>query len=82
MGYLGQHDHMMEILPEFTRGELTKSTLEKRKSYRGQSTIDMSKIRMDYARHDLSDRSFVCLDWTFFTDGDKKTPTRSDPGGS
>ena len=56
------------MLPEFTSGQLIRSTLEKRKTYTGQTAIDMSKIRMDYARHDLSDRSFVCLDYSFFTD--------------
>ena len=68
MDYLGQHDHMIPILPEFAAGELTKSTLKKRKSYMGQSVIDMSKIRMDYFRDELTDRTFVCLDWTFFTE--------------
>ena len=68
MDYLGQHDHMLPILPELTRGELTKSTLEKRNTYGGQKVIDMSKIRMDYFRNDVTDRSFVCLDWKFFTE--------------
>lgn len=72
MEYLGQHDHILPILPEFVAGDLMKSTLEKRKTYKGQSVIDMSKIRMDYFRNELSDRSFVCLDWSFFTAEDAK----------
>ena len=72
MDYLGQHEYILPVLPEFTSGQLIRSTLEKRKTYTGQAVIDMSKIRMDYARHDLSDRSFICLDYSFFTDEAKK----------
>lgn len=39
----------------------------------------MSKIRMDYARSDLSDRSFVCLDFSFFTDEAKKEEKKRTP---
>ena len=39
----------------------------------------MSKIRMDFARNEISDRSFVCLDWTFFTEDANKTPANSNP---
>jgi len=28
----------------------------------------MSKIRMDFARNEISDLSFICLDPIFFTD--------------
>lgn len=31
----------------------------------------MSKIRMDFARNEISDMSFICLDPVFFTDGFK-----------
>jgi hypothetical protein len=31
----------------------------------------MSKIRMDFARNEISDMSFICLDPVFFTDGYK-----------
>ena len=66
MKYLGPHEAMLETLPEHVRGEIYRTTGERRRSYRGQSVIDMSLIRMHYARNEISDRSFKCLDLTFF----------------
>lgn len=73
MDYLGPHEPLLENLPEFSRGELYRSTGERRKTYMGQSVIDMSLVRMHYARGEISDRSFICLDYSFFQD-DKKKP--------
>ena len=58
MKYLGPHEAMLETLPEHVRGEIYRTTGERRRSYRGQSVIDMSLIRMHYARNEISDRSF------------------------
>lgn len=38
----------------------------------GQSVVDMSLIRMHFARGEISDRSFVCLDYTFFQEDETK----------
>jgi len=73
MTYLGPHETLEENLPEFTRGELYRSTGEKRKNYMGQGVIDMSRVRMHFARNEISDRSFVCLDLTFFQDEQKQS---------
>jgi len=73
MDYLGPHEALLENIYEFTRGEIYRSTGEPRKSYMGQSVVDMSLIRMHFARGEISDRSFNCLDLTFFQD-DKSKP--------
>lgn len=65
LDYMGPHDPLIEILPEFTKGELIRGSLKKRPSYRqtnagpdAKQVIDMSKVRMDFARNDVSDRTF------------------------
>ena len=72
MDYLGPHDPVIANLYEFVRGEIYKSSGEPRKSYMGQTVIDMSLIRMHFARNEISDRSFSCLDYTFFKDDASK----------
>ena len=57
MDYLGPHETLLETLDEHSRGEIYKSG-EKRKCYMGQKVIDMSLIRMHFARNEISDRSF------------------------
>lgn len=66
MDYLGPHETLLENLLEHSRGEIYRSTGERRMTYMGQKVIDMSLIRMHFARGEISDRSFKCLDLTFF----------------
>ena len=68
MDYLGPHEALLENLLEFARGEIYRSSGEPRKSYMGQTVIDMSLIRMHFARGEISDRTFQSTDLTFFQD--------------
>ena len=72
MDYLGPHEALSENLVEFSRGETRKASAEPRPSYMGQTVIDMSLIRMHFARFEISDRSFNCLDLTFFQHDERK----------
>lgn len=58
MDYLGPHEAVIENLYDFVRGEIYKSSGEARKSYMGQTVIDMSLVRMHFFRNEISDRSF------------------------
>ena len=66
MDYLGPHEPLLENLDQFTRGEIYRKNGEQRNCYMGQKVIDMSLIRMHYARGEISDRSFKCIDYNFF----------------
>lgn len=55
MDYMGRHEVFERYLVEFTQGWVVRGTFEKRKRYTGQTVIDMSKIRMDFARNEISD---------------------------
>ena len=72
MDYLGPHEALLENLPEFTKGEIYRSSGAQRKSYMGQSVIDMSLVRMHFARGEITDRSFVCTDLTFFQEDESR----------
>lgn len=72
MAYCGPHEALLDNLQEFSQGEIYRSTGQPRKSYMGQSVVDMSLIRMHFARGEISDRSFVCLDYTFFKEDETK----------
>ena len=66
MKYMGSHDVFERYLVEFTKGQVIRHSFAARKRYGGQLVIDMSKIRMDFARNEVSDNSFICLDPGFF----------------
>lgn len=66
MKYMGSHDVFERYLVEFTKGQVIRHSFAARKRYGGQMVIDMSKIRMDFARNEVSDHSFICLDPSFF----------------
>ena len=78
MDYMGRHEVFERYLVEFTQGWVVKGTFEPRKRYDGHKVIDMSKIRMDFARNEISDMSFICVDPVFFTDS-YKTAQSIDP---
>lgn len=69
--YLGPHSEFEGILADFVKGDIVKSSREQRKSYMGQNVIDMSKIRMDFARNEVNAGTLRILDREFF-DQDKK----------
>jgi hypothetical protein len=64
--YLGDHAEINGILTEFVKGNIIKSTKEPRKSYMGQTVIDMSKIRMDFARNEINAATLKIIDRDFF----------------
>lgn len=66
--FLGPHSLFEGILADFVRGEIVKSTKQPRESYMGQKVIDMSKIRMDFARNEVSAGTLKILDRNFFVD--------------
>ena len=72
LGYLGPHDCFDGILSDFVKGDIVKSSNEIRKSYMGQTVIDMSKIRMDFARNEVNAGTLRILDRGFFDDGKPK----------
>ena len=78
MDYMGRHEVFERYLIEFAKGQVVRHSFEPRKRYGGQIVIDMSKIRMDFARNEVSDNSFVCLDPVFFKDEYKSPEGRSD----
>ena len=53
MEYIGPHEPFELILDDHVCGRLVKSKKEPRPDYRGQKVIDMSKIRMDFARNEV-----------------------------
>ncbi len=59
------------ILSDFVKGEIVKSTKQQRESYMGQKVIDMSKIRMDFARNEVNAGTLRILDRSFFNPNDK-----------
>ena len=71
MEYIGPHDHLIPILPEFSKGQLYRSTLGPRNSYKGQKVVDMSKIRMEFARNQITDKTFYIIDYNFFNEKDE-----------
>lgn len=78
MEYLGSHEVITKVLNDFVGGWIVRGNLSRRPDYSGQKVLDMSKIRMDFARNEISDRSFVCLDYEFFKETPKPEPTPVD----
>lgn len=76
LDYLGPHDEFEGILDQFVRGNLVRATKELRISYMGQKVIDMSKIRMDFARNEVDNRTLRVLNRELLTD--KTKPERSE----
>jgi hypothetical protein len=78
--YLGPHHLFNGILGDFVKGEIVKSTRLPRESYMGQKVIDMSKIRMDFARNEVNASTLRIIDREFFDVADKaeKGPNFSD----
>lgn len=64
--YLGHHNEFDGILDSFVKGDLIRATKEPRVTYMGQQVIDMSKIRMDFARNDVNAGTLRILDREFF----------------
>lgn len=64
--YLGHHNEFEGILDSFVKGDLVRATKEPREIYMGQRVIDMSKIRMDFARNDVNAGTLRILDREFF----------------
>ena len=62
MLYLGPHEALDRFLIEFSKGEVVKSSFEPRKRYNGHKVLDMSKIRMDFFRNEITDLSFIVTD--------------------
>jgi hypothetical protein len=52
--YLGDHEQINGVLPAFVKGDIVRATKEKRNSYLGDLIIEMSKIRMDFARNEIT----------------------------
>lgn len=64
--FLGSHSVFEGILDDFVKGDIVRSTLQLRESYMGQKVIDMSKIRMDFARNEINAGTLKILDREFF----------------
>ena len=52
------------ILPDYVRGLMNKSTMEKRQTYGG--VIDFKILLDDFRTNNITDRSFKCIDDQFF----------------
>ena len=74
MKYIGSHDRFENILADHTSGRLCRFSGGDRKEYRGQTAIDMSKVRMDFARNEVTERSFIILDEQFFKENTQPDP--------
>ena len=68
LDYLGPHDPFKHSLVRFAKGEVVRAQMSERTIYPQQTLIDNSKIRMDFARNEIQDTTFVCLDYDFFKD--------------
>ena len=64
--YLGNHEQINAVLPDFVKGDIVRATKEKRKDYMGDTIIEMSKIRMDFARNELTGSTLRIIDRDFF----------------
>lgn len=64
--YLGDHEQINAVLPDFVKGDIVRATKEKRKDYMGDTIIEMSKIRMDFARNELTGSTLRIIDRDFF----------------
>ena len=72
MKFMGSHKALLGTLFEFCRGELYCWSGKRRRSYRDERVLDMSLIRMHFARGEICERSFKCHDFTFFIDENQK----------
>jgi len=54
------------VLPDFVKGDIVRATRQKRNSYMGDTIIEMSKIRMDFARSEITGQTLRIIDWDFF----------------
>jgi hypothetical protein len=52
------------ILPDYVNGLINKFTMEKREDY--GKFIDFKRMLDDFRTNNISERSFVCLDRSFF----------------
>lgn len=64
-----------KVLLEYVNGHINKSTMLKRESYGG--IIDFKKMLEDYRNNNINEKSFVCLDKSFFG-----TPMKKEDGGA
>lgn len=64
--YLGNHEQINGVLPDFVKGDIVRATKEKRNSYLGDTIIEMSKIRMDFARNEITGQTLRIIDREFF----------------
>jgi hypothetical protein len=56
-----------DLLQQFSQGFIHKSTLNKRETY--QHVLDLQLLAEDFRLNSVNERSFVCLDKTFFSHG-------------
>lgn len=56
-----------EMLIKFGKGLLNKHTLKERETY--SHVIDIKRLKDDYRMNSVNERSFVCLDRSFFATG-------------
>mmetsp|Transcript_8523 Transcript_8523/g.7871 ORF Transcript_8523/g.7871 Transcript_8523/m.7871 type:complete len:111 (+) Transcript_8523:579-911(+) len=61
--YLGAHIDP-KFLDKYVKGQLNRSTMEKRESH--VKVLDFSKLLDDWQTNNIHERSFVCLDPSFF----------------
>lgn len=60
--YLGAHEHINFVLSDFVKGDIIRATKQKRESYMGDVIIEMSKIRMDFARNEITGNTLRIID--------------------
>jgi 5'-3' exonuclease len=58
-----------KILPDYVKGLINKSTMGKRECYGG--VIDFKKMLEDYRSNSINEKSFICLDKSFFGNPNK-----------
>ena len=66
LDFLGPHMPLDKLL-DFTNGYLCKKTLEKRETY--GHIMDFRVLLADYQNNNINERTFVCLDKSFFKGG-------------
>ena len=53
-------------MADFVKGDIVRATKELRNSYMGDLVIEMSKIRMDFARNEITGNTLRIIDKSFF----------------
>lgn len=75
--FLGGHAALDGVLGDYVQGRLDKKTMKPRARY--ASVLDLKRLKDDIRMNCVNDRTFHCIDKTFFMEGfalsDRKKPS-------